>query len=270
MKTVLIASLSVLLASNLSAKENKAIQLLKSPDGKKTKLLQEDIVSLERLENMFTMDGRTPGLAAMLKRHSLKHRQKAVPVLIKVMKESKYPEQNRWQATMLLAQIMGKKSAPFIAKFIDHPHWMMRVASLKALLGLRQSDYHAVYAKALRDPSLIVRVQALDNISKMNITHLAPQVWGMMYDQSNYSGDVGNRKRTSIVRAIIRTIGDVKFEKAKKPLAKLIQKPKYQDLIEDLDYSLEKITGQNSPNSSPEARRKFWSAKISMMENLKI
>jgi precorrin-6x reductase len=81
----------------------------------------------------------------------------------------------------------------------------------------------------------------------------------MMYDKSNYSGEAGTRKRTSIVRSIIRTVGDIKFEKAKNPLAKLIQKPKYQDLIEDLDYSLEKITGKNSPNSSAEARRKFWS-----------
>src|SRR5665647_2298030 len=128
--------------------EKKSIELLKNPDGKKIVLAQDDVIPLERLENMYTMDARMPGLSAMLKRHTMKHRQKAVPILIKVMKESKYPEQNRWQATMLLGQIMGKKSAPFIAKFSNHPHWMMRVASLKALLGLRQSEYHAVYAKA--------------------------------------------------------------------------------------------------------------------------
>lgn len=225
----------------------------------KSNVVMKDVVTLDRLENMFTMDAKTPGLSAMIKRHTLSHRQKAVPVLIKVMKESKYPEQNRWQATMLLGQIMGKKSAPFIAKFIDHPHWMMRVASLKALLGLKQNTYHSVYAKALKDSSLIVRVQALDNISKMNIAPLAPQVWNMMYDQSNYSGNVGQRKRTSIVKSIIRTIGDVRFNKAQAPLTKLIQKPKYQDLIEDLDYSLEKITGEVSPNTNADTRRKFWS-----------
>ncbi len=264
MKFALIVTLFGLLSRPVFANE-KSIQLLKAPNGQNTKLVKEDVVSLERLENMFTMDARTPGLQVMLKRHSLKHRHKAVPVLIKVMKESKFPEQNRWQATMLLAQIMGKKSAPFIAKFIDHPHWMMRVATLKALLGLKQDQYHAVYSKALKDPSLIVRVQALDNISKLNISALAPQVWNMMYDQSNYSGDAGKRKRTSIVRSIIRTIGDVRFEKAKQPLAKLIQKPKYQDLIEDLDYSLEKITGENSPNASADARRKFWNARVGLV-----
>ncbi|MGE3609849.1 MAG: HEAT repeat domain-containing protein [Bacteriovoracaceae bacterium] len=261
MKITAIISLLIISQAVFASKE-KSIQLLKNP------IQKNDVVSLERLENMFTMDTRTPGLAAMLKRQTLKHKNKAVPVLIKVMKEGKYPEQNRWQATMLLAQVMGKKAAPFIAKFTDHPHWMMRVASLKALLGLRQNEYHAVYAKCLKDPSLIVRVQTLDNISQMNISALAPNVWNMMYDQSNYSGDAGSRKRTSIVKTIIRTLGDVRYQKAKKPLAKLIQKPKYQDLIDEIDYSLEKITGETSPNSAME-RRNFWS-KVALSETKKI
>ncbi len=246
----------------------EAIRLLQNPKGSsgKVTLVKEDLISLERLETMFTMDGKTPGMAAMLKRNSLRHGSKAVPLLIKVMKESKYPEQNRWQATMLLGQIMGKKSAPFIAKFSSHPHWMMRVASLKALLALRQDSYHQVYSKALRDPSLIVRVQALDNISRMQIKPLAPHVWNMLYDQSNYSGDAGSRKRTSIVKSVIRTLGDVRFEKAQRPLAKLIQNPKYVDLMDDLDYSLEKITGEISPNKADQ-RRKFWSKVASSGPN---
>lgn len=259
MKLLSFVVLAGLTTLTFAAATERKIQLLREP------LAQEDVVSLERFHNMFMMDTRTPGLQAMLKRNAFKHKQKAVPVLIKVMKESKYPDQNRWHATMLLAQIMGPKSAPFIAKFAEHPHWMMRVAALKALLGLKQNEYHAVYSKALRDPSLIVRVQALDNISQMKITKLAPEVWSMMYDQSNYTGNIGARKRTSIVKRIIRTVGDVNYKEAQKPLAKLIQKPKYQDLIDDLDYSLEKITGEVSPNSVTE-RRKFWS-KIAKTES---
>lgn len=220
-------------------------------------IVRSDAQNLDKLDKLFQMNPKTPGLMEMLKKQTFTHRQKAVPVLIRVMKDAKYPEGNRWHATMLLAQVMGKKAAPFIAKFSHHPHWMMRLASLKALLGLQQKEYHAVYAKALRDPSLIVRIQALDNISKMGIAPLGPNVWKMMFDQSNYVGAVGKRKRSSIVKTIIRTLGDVKYKKAQKPLAKLIQKPKYQDLVEELDYSLEKMTGQNSPNTI-EARRKFW------------
>lgn len=256
----LVLGFSLLVASTFSYSavgEKRSIELLKNPNGSRIQVQKDDVVSLERLESMFAMEPKTPGLPAMLKRHALKHRQKSVPLLIKVMKESKFPEQNRWHATMLLGQIMGKKSAPFIAKFADHPHWMMRVASLKALLALRQSDYMAVYSKALKDSSLIVRVQALDNIAQMKLKNLGPEVWSMMYDQSNYSGDAGNRKRTSIVKSVIRTLGEIRYEKASKPLARLIQKPKYKDLMEDLDYSLEKITGEVSPNSVTE-RRKFW------------
>ena len=262
--------ISVLLSSSVSyANElDKKIRLLKEPQRRSIQIKKEDVVSLERFEQMFMMDSRTPGIQAMLKRNAFKHREKAVPTLIKVMKESKYPVQNRWHATMLLGQIMGSKAAPFIAKFAEHPHWMMRVASLKALLGLKQSDYVAVYGKALKDPSHIVRFQALDNISQLKVNALAPDVWKMMYDQSNYSGEKGGRRRTSIVKSIIRTLGDVKYAPAKKPLAKLIQKPKYQDLIEDLDYSLEKITGEKSPNSI-EQRRKFW-AKIALNNEMKL
>lgn len=210
---------------------------------------------VERFEEAFRVEGMSPQrLKAMA--YSLK--QKAVPTLIKVMKEGAFPEKNRWHATMLLGQVMGKKSAPFIARFCEHPAWMMRVASLKALAALDMREYQAVYTRALKDGSLIVRVQALDNITHMKLTELAPHVWNMMYDQTNYTGAAGKRKRTSIVRSIIRTVGHLKYAPAKPALTKLIQKPKYQDLIEDLDVSLENITGMTSPNSTVAARREFW------------
>ena len=49
---------------------------------------------------------------------------KSVPVIIQVMKEGRFPDQNRWVATFLLAQLMGVKSATFLVKFLKHvyPH----------------------------------------------------------------------------------------------------------------------------------------------------
>ncbi len=224
-------------------------------------LAANDSKEVERIEKMFRMDPRTPGLHTMLKRNILNYRQKAVPTLIKVMKNGDYPDQNRWQATMLLAQVMGKKSAPFIAKFSEHPNWMMRLASLKALLGLSQKEYVQVYRSALADSSLIVRLQALDNISKLEMDTLGKDVWNMLYDHSNYSGSIGNRKRTSIVKSIIKTLGDIKFKQAVKPMAKLFQKSKYADISNELDYSLKKITGKKSPENYSD-KMKFWSKLI--------
>ncbi len=215
-----------------------------------------DLQKVERFEESFRVESVD---SSRLKAMAFSLKQKAVPTLIKVMKEASFPEKNRWHATMLLGQIMGKKSAPFIARFAEHPAWMMRVASLKALAALDMREYSSIYTRALRDGSLIVRLQALDNISHMQLTPLAPHVWNMMYDQSNYTGPQGKRRRTSIVRSIIRTVGLLKYAPAKPALTKLIQKPKYQDSVEELDSSLEKITGMTSPNGSLQARRDFWS-----------
>jgi HEAT repeat protein len=216
-----------------------------------------DVQRVARFEEALKIESMAP---ARLKAMAFSLKQKSVPTLIKVMKDGAFPEKNRWHATMLLGQVMGKKSAPFIARFAEHPSWMMRVASLKALAALDMREYHGVYARALNDSSLIVRVQALDNISHMKLSKLAPNVWNMMYDQTNYTGSAGKRKRTSIVRSIIRTVGDLKYAPAKTALTKLIQKPKYQDLVEDLDYSLESITGKTSPNTNVQTRRSFWVA----------
>jgi len=216
---------------------------------------------LERFEEAFKVSTIEP---ARLKAMTFSLQAKSVPTLIKVMKESNYPERNRWHATMLLGQVMGKPSAAFIAKFSDHPSWMMRVASLKALAALDMKEYKAVYSKALKDASLIVRVQALDNISHLKLTDLAPNVWNMMYDQTNYTGSSGQRKRTSIVRSIIRTIGVLKYEPASRALAKLIQKPKYHDLTEDLDFSLSKITGQSAPVATAVGKREFWKKLVKL------
>jgi HEAT repeat protein len=216
-----------------------------------------DVQRVARFEEAFRVSTIEP---QRLKAMAFSLKNKSVPTLIKVMKEAEFPEKNRWHATMLLGQVMGKKSAPFIARFSEHPAWMMRVASLKALAALDMKEYQAVYSRALKDSSLIVRVQALDNIAHMKLTELAPNVWNMMYDQTNYTGSAGKRKRTSIVRSIIRTVGDLKYAPARPALTKLIQKPKYQDLVEDLDYSLESITGKTSPNTNIQARRNYWVA----------
>ncbi len=223
-----------------------------------------DSQKIEILKRNFSHNPQN-GNSARIKAMALNLGGKAVPVLIEVMKNAKYADQHRWQATFLLGQIMGRKASPFISKFSNHPLWVMRVASLKALLALREKQYAPIYHKALKDPSLIVRVQALDNISQLKLTHLSPAVWGMMYDQTNYVGEIGKRKRTSIVKSIIRTLGDLEYQKAKKPLASLLQKQKYADLTDDIDYSLLKMTGLNSSGSNAHEKKIFWKKELASL-----
>lgn len=202
----------------------------------------QDIKKVEELHKLYKTKFSQKSQLEDLKRKTLSLDNKSVPVLIEVMKDSQYPDENRWIATFLMGQIMGEKSAPFIAKFVAHPHWMMRLASLKTLLALKQTKYHAHYAQALKDPSLLVRYQALENIEKLKIKELGPQVWKMLYNKDNYSGKEGKLKRAAIIKNIIRTIGEIEFKEAQKPMVAMMKNPKFKDLHGDLKYSIGKLS----------------------------
>ncbi len=199
---------------------------------------------------------------AELKEQVLKLGGKSVPILTRVMKDKKVSDQKRWMATFSLGRIMGKKSADYLAKFTKHPNWVLRLASLKTLLSLQDKSKGAFYEAALKDDSLMVRTQALENIRSLKLDQHAESVWKMLFHKHNYVGEKGDRKRLPIISKVIRTIGDLKHAPAKKLLVKLISSKKYRDLSLDLDYSLRKITGKVSP-SSYDKKVSFWqSAKI--------
>ena len=215
--------------------------------------------SEENLEVLYKRKYSSEVGLKMLKDATLAQAQKAVPTLVKVMKSSSYPDKNRWIATFMLGRIMGKKAGPFVSKFARHPNWMLRLASLKTLLALDQKQFKGVYARALKDDAMVVRMQALDNIKHMQIKDLAPHIWAMLYDKSNYAGQKGARKRAHIIKQVISLMGDLEFKKAKKPMLEMIQDKKYKDIFPELDYSLKKITGKKSPEGGIGLKKRYWS-----------
>jgi HEAT repeat protein len=225
---------------------------------------KKNLASLELNDNLislFKSEKKDKAHMEELKNMCFKQANQAVPSLIKVMKNEDFPDHKRWLATFLLGQIMGEKSTAFIAKFSQHPNWMMRLASLKTLLALKQDQLLGLYAKALVDPALIVREQALENIRQLKITKVAPSVWNMLYDKTNYSGKEGKLQRTQLIGKIIRTLGDLKHKDVQSPMLKMIKNKKFSDLFEDLDYSLSKISGETSPKGNIEVKRHFWNKK---------
>lgn len=193
-----------------------------------------------------------------LQKRTMSEGTKAVPALVKVLKNKKYPEKTRWIAMMMLGKIMGKKSISYLAKFSNHSEWFMRLASLKALLALNAKSHGRLFAKMLKDKSLLVRYQALENIEKMNLKAHASSVWEMLFDETNYSGKSGKRRRTDIIRAAIKVVGKLGYKPAVKPLLKMMQDKRYLDVYKEVDFSLSQITGRNSPVGSYQIKSKFW------------
>jgi HEAT repeat protein len=218
----------------------------------------QDTAIKSKLLEMFKKEGRDNKHILQIRKEAFAYGGKSIPALIEVMKDGRFPDRNRWAATFLLGQIAGNKASPFISKFMVHPHWIMRMASLKTLLALKQTNYAPLYVKALQDESLVVRGQALENIRHLNLSEHAPHVWAMLYDKRNYYEMKKGNKRANIIKNVIRTIGDLKFEKAKSPMLKMIQKEKYADIYTDLEYSLTKIIGKTPPKGNDKSRKVFW------------
>ncbi len=190
---------------------------------------------------------------------ALQHGGASISALIRVMKDSRFPDNSRWSATFLLTQIAGKKSAPVLKQFLNHPNWLMKVASLKALLALGATEYGQEYARLLEDQSLLVRAQALENIRHLRLKDYAPNVWAMLYDEENYNQVEGRYRRGDLIRTVILTIGDLEFNEAKEPLLRMVQQDRYNDIFREMNYSLEKITGRNPPSQGEkQIVRRFW------------
>ena len=183
---------------------------------------------------------------------------KSIATLVQVMKGDSFPDKSRWLATFLVGKIMGKESSSFLVKFLNHPNWILRLASLKTLLALKQDQFVLEFANSLKDESLLVRKQALENIRYLKIKEAAPYVWSMLYDKKNYYINKESKKRTNLIRDAVKTVGELEFSKAREPLFTMIQKEKYQDIFSEIDFSLEKITGKKSPKKNLDTKRRFW------------
>ena len=72
-------------------------------------------------------------------------------------------------------------------------------------------------------------------------------------------------KRTNIIKNVIKTVGDLKLQEAKKPLLVMINDKKYDDIFEEMDYSLGRLTGKSSPKGEKVNKRQFWK-RVSLAE----
>ena len=208
----------------------------------------------------FTNKNDSPAFLALLRKQTMATGAQAVPILAQVMKGEQFSDKKRWLATFTLGRIMGKKSLRFISKFTQHPNWILRLAGLKTLLALRDKNSKEYYLDALKDTSLIVRLQALENIRALEIKEYGRNVWEMLFHKHNYQGKKGQRKRTTVIAKAIRTVGDLQYRPVRQALLKLIQSPKYTDLVIDIDYALRKITGIKSPQTHSK-KIQFWKSQ---------
>lgn len=240
---------------------------------KKTTKLKDKVeltIDQQQLLTLYASKKITKADLKKIKQQTLAMAQKSVPTLVQVIKSKDYSDRSRWLAIFMLGRVMGRKSADYIAHYTRHPNWMLRVAALKVLTALDQKQFISLFGQRLKDKSMVVKIQALESIQKLKLSRLGPYVWKMLFDENNYVKTAGKRKRTQVIAKAIRTLGAIEYKAAQKPLLAMTQSRRYNDLFEHVDWSLNQISKNSSPQNAPIGeRRKFWAKQIKTMTTKK-
>lgn len=183
--------------------------------------------------------------------------KKSMGSLLEIIKNNSYDDEARWYAMSLTSQLAGTKSIPLLKKYFTHSNWFIRLAALKNLTQLKYTD-EKLYAQALEDKAMVVRMAALESIEALQISKLGPNIWNMFSNTKNYVEDKGTLKRAEILNYAISVLGKFKEKDTKNKFLKILSKGKYQDLWPDVVQQFSEWTNLKAPKNDLPSKRAFW------------
>lgn len=104
----------------------------------------------------------------MLTRWEKKYGAQAVPSLVSIAENASSQDTDRYIAVMGIARLGGPPSALWIAPFLHDSSWMIRNGAIRALTALENSTYSQNILSLTRDPALVVRLEAVQSIERLN------------------------------------------------------------------------------------------------------
>lgn len=192
--------------------------------GKANFLTQHDFIQLKKIDELDSQNQRA------LEARVLASPSKSLPILLNLMKSEDATLQSKWKGLFWIGQLAGLEAEDYISKFAYHKDWNLRVAALKVLLALKSKKNISIYKDLIKDPSMIVRYQCLENLKLLKIKSLKEEVWSMMFDEQNYVKVDGKLKRGIIFQDILKTLAVIDQERTQKFIKKILSSNEYKDL----------------------------------------
>ena len=159
-----------------------------------------------------------------------------------IIKSKSYPDRSRWLSLIMVGKAMGKKSAPLMLKYLEHPNWMIRSAAVKSLKSLKVKANIIEYKKLLSDRSYVIRTQALDLIATLNLRVLKLDVLKMLGDQTNYIKTKNGNRPSEVVKKVISTLGILKVKESVPLLMRLQKSSIGSAILGDIDNAIKQIS----------------------------
>lgn len=148
-----------------------------------------------------------------------------------VVFDSNYPLEVRWDAYHKVVTKNKKESIPMAKKAIQSKDWFLREAGLKTLVALKPEEAKVVAKNMLeKDPSMLVRAQALSAIKILNDKSSEKLLWQTLKDPKNFRGEQSLWIRPKIVATLMEF--------------KMGDKNQFKELLEDKDPQVQRLARQ--------------------------
>lgn len=141
---------------------------------------------------------------------------------------NKYPLEDRWDAYHKIVTKNKDESIPMAKRAIKSKDWFLREAGLKTFVAL-QPEHAKIIARDMlvKDPSMLVRAQALSAIKILNDKASENLLWKTLKDPKNFRGDQSLWIRPKVVATLMEF--------------KLGTKEQYKNLLEDRDPQVQRL-----------------------------
>jgi len=101
--------------------------------------------------------------------------------------DPKEPLTTRWRAVTTMGRLDHTYFTAPIERALRSPEWFMRNAALIASLNLTRAPAEAAAMRALDDPALVVRTQAVRNLIHLKARASEPKLWRMLNDARSFT-----------------------------------------------------------------------------------
>lgn len=122
----------------------------------------------------------------LLARWSKTYGTGAVLPLSDIATDPKGADRERYVAIMGLAKLGGKATSPLIQKLLKDSSWMVRTASLRALVALDDRTAATTILNSLSDPALLVRLEAVHAVRKLRPAGASQSLAATLSNPENY------------------------------------------------------------------------------------
>lgn len=152
----------------------------------------------------------------------------AKPNLKSIVFNNQYPLEVRWDAYHKIVTKNKKESIPMATKAVKSKDWFLREAGLKTFVALKPDEAKPIAREMLeKDPSMLVRAQALSAIKILNDKSTEKLLWQTLKDKKNFRGEQSLWIRPKVVATLMEF--------------KMGNKDQYKILLDDKDPQVQRL-----------------------------